>query len=401
MKSKNIIKKILILPNHQSHLSLALLCLAFISTPTFAEKTKISLKDGLKIKRDDTEFQFKARIMWDYDSFEGAHNEGKSSNDSELRHTRLTFQSEHNNEWEAKLQIDIDPADKVADSFTTSVADVYIQYIGWKDLDITIGKAKEPFGLETMTSSKDTTTIERSMASSAFSPGRNVGIGLSGEINQMTWALGLYEANEENEDQNNYAVTTRFTYTPWHNEHNNLLHLGLAGSIRDFDGEEYKIKERAEVHTADKIVTSAKILADQANLLGLEAAWVKGPFSLQAEYMTAAIKAEAEENANYTGYYLQASYFLTGESRLYEGGSFSEIKPHAKSGAWELAARYSVLDAEDNGSGVEATNVTFGINYYMNEYVRLMANYLNTELTGEDLDQDSGNALSLRLQYSF
>ena len=97
---------------------------------------------------------------------------------------------------------------------------------------------------------------------------------------------------------------------------------------------------------------------------------------------------------------MQSSYFLTGESRSYEKGRFGKIKPHAKSGAYELLARYSVLDAQDNNAGVEATNITLGINYYMNKQTRLMANYINTELSEKDSDEN-GNALSFRIQYSF
>ena len=222
-------------------------------------------------------------------------------------------------------------------------------------------------------------------------------MGLSGNTDQMTWAVGLYEVDEENKDHNHYAITGRLTYTPWYK--NGLLHLGIAGSMRDFGGEKYKIKERAEIHTADKIVKSAKIFADKVNLFGLETAWIKGQFSLQAEYMMAIINTETED-ANYAGYYLQSSYFLTGESRSYKKGRFGKIKPHNKSGANELLARYSVLDARDNDSGVEATNITLGINHYMNKQVRVMVNYIHTQLNEADSDEN-GNGLSFRMQYVF
>jgi len=385
-------------------LCFTLLYFSLLSTTVFAEGAKISLKgEGIKIKQGETQFQIKARMMWDYDTFDGIHNDGESGSDSELRHTRLTFKSKLNNALQAKLQIDFDQDDETTSSVETGVGDAYIQYTGWDYFWVTVGRAKEPFGLERMSSSRYITTIERSMATGAFAPGRNIGVGLSGNADNMTWAVGLYQVNEEDEEEenhNDYGITAQLTHTPWHG-HNNLLHLGIAGSVRNFGGKKYQIKERAEVHTAEKIVKSAKILADKVNLFGLEAAWVKGSFSLQTEYMMAVIKAETEaEDVNYAGYYLQSSYFLTGESRSYKKGRFGKIKPNAKSGAYELLARYSVLDAVDNNAGVEATNITLGINYYMNEQARLMANYINTELSGEDSDE-SGNAFSFRIQYSF
>lgn len=377
---------------------LGLTFLFLLSMTVKAEKVKVSLKEGLKVKHNDSEFQLQGRIMWDYDRFDKAFNEGESGYHSELRHTRLTFKSEFQKKWRAKLQIDIEQADDSTD-LTTGIADIYIQYVGWDHLEMTIGKTKEPFSLEQMTSSKDISVIERSMATSAFSPGRHVGVGLSHELDKMTWALGLYEA-EDDEESSHYALTGRLTYTPWSNQ-KHLLHLGLAGSLRELEGESYKIKEEAEVHTAKKVVTSGKTLADQVQLLGLEAAWVKGPLSLQAEYMTARIKAEIEEDASYAGYYLQASYFLTKESRPYKYGIFEQVKPNHSFGAWELVARYSVLDAQDNQKGVKAANITLGVNYFINDKVRLMANYIHTDLTEEEIEETQGHALSLRLQYRF
>ena len=206
----------------------------------------------------------------------------------------------------------------------------------------------------------------------------------------MIWTVGIYDISDT-EQQN--AITGRLTYKLW-----STFHLGIAGSIRDLDGEKYRLKQRAEVHTADKIVKSSKISADKVNLLGLEVAWFKDSFLIQTEYILAAIKSKNEENVNYAGYYLQGSYFLTGNAYSYKDGRFG--KPNVKSGAYELATRYSVLDAQDNDSGNKATNITFGINYYMNKQVRIMVNYIHTQLK-EDGSDENGNAVSFRMQYIF
>ena len=369
-------------------------------TPGFASAFPSSPIDSsnpdIEIKPDHFKLQLEGRMMWDSDIIDGIHHEGKSGSDLELRDAQLTLVSKLNKNWKTELQFNFDGKDEIV-----SIADANIKYTGWNALKLTVGKAKEPFGLEKLTSSSYLTMIEESMATEAFALSRNVGVNLSSDTdNKMLWNFGFYEIDNKDADHNPYAITGRLTYTPWH-QHDNLLHLGIAGSIRDLDGEKYQIEERAEVHLADKMVTSAKTAADQVNLFGLESAWIKGPFSLQIEYMVADIKAKmAANNAHYVGYYLQGSYFLTGESRSYEKGQFGKIKPRAKSGAWELTTRYSVLDAQDNHSGVKANNVTVGVNYYVNEQVRLMMNYINTELT-QIISSDTGNALSLRLQYDF
>jgi len=363
----------------------------------------------LKIGQVDTEFELGITLLWNYDYFNGANvNSGQKGNQwcssSELREASIALKNKLNADWQAKLKVTFnnegDPASEIDDA--------YIKFTGWNDGDLTIGKTKEPFGLEELTSSEDVTTIERSMTTHAFAPGRNPGLGLSGDISQFTWAIGVYKAIDRKAKGDTYALTSRLTCALWQHKRS-VLHLGIAGSVRDYGGEKYGIEERAEVHTAEKSVTSVKTLADKVTLLGLETAWVNGPFSLQAEYMTASMKAYIGRNATYAGYYLQGSYFLTGESRQYKKGTFGRIKPKAQYGALELMSRYSVLDAGDNNTdndprnstGVKAANFTFGVNYYINEQVRLATNYIKTKLTGDIKDdRDSASAISFRAQYS-
>ncbi|NJO14417.1 MAG: hypothetical protein HC877_01320 [Thioploca sp.] len=373
-------------------LSILLAIPIFVSAST-SNPVELGSK-SVKTRPNNFKLELEGRMMWDSDIVDGIHRGGQSGSDLELRDAQLTVVSKLNKDWKTELQFDFEGKEE-----RLSIADANIKYTGWKDLKLTVGKTKEPFGLEKLTSSSYLTMIEESMATEAFAPSRNLGISLSGDTSQLVWSLGLYDIDNNDTEHNLYAVTGRLTYAPWH-QHGNLLHLGIAGSIRDFDGEKYKIDERAEVHLADKIVTSAKTAANQVNLLGLEVAGVKGPFSLQVEYMLADINAESSANVNYTGYYLQGSYFLTGESRSYDQGEFGKIKPRAQSGAWELTTRYSVLDTQDNDSGVKATNVTVGMNYYVNQQVRLMMNYINTKLT-KAVSSDTGNAFSFRLQYDF
>jgi len=363
----------------------------------------------LKIGQVEPEFELGITLLWDYDYFNGANVKSTQKGNkwcsaSELRKASIALKSKLNRDWQAKLKVSFNDEGDTA----SEIDDAYMKFTGWSDACLTIGKAKEPFGLEELTSSEDVTTIERSMATHAFAPGRNPGLGLSGDISHLTWAIGVYKAMDRDDKGDTYALTSRLTFVPWQHKRN-LLHVGVAGSVRDYGGEKYGIEDHAEVHAAEKIVTSVKTLADKVSLLGFEAAWVNGPFSLQTEYMTASMRADIGHDATYAGYYFQGSYFLTGESRQYKKGAFDRIKPGARYGALELVSRYSVLDAEDNNTdqdphnsaGVKAANLTFGVNYYISEQVRLAANYIKTRLTGgiKD-DRDSANAISFRAQYS-
>ena len=364
-----------------------------IQLSTFLFFITVACVNAMEPKKEDpeqSELQIEGRMMWDSSIFNGVHHDGKWDREVELRDAQITFKSKLNKIWKMELQLDFDQDDEIF-----KVADANIQYIGWKELQLTLGREKEPFGLEQLTSSASLTFVEPAMTTEAFAPSRNNGMSLSWDADKMLWSVGLYNLDKEDTDRNHHALTGRWVYTPWH-RHNQVLHLGLAGSIRSLGGEKYHIAERAEVHTADKIVTSAKSFADQVKLLGLESAWVNGPFSVQGEYMMA--RVEAETRVSYIGYYLLGSYFLTGESRSYEKGRFGKVKSHASSGAWELTARYSVLDTQENGSGSKGTNITLGINYYVNAHIRLMVNNVYTQLTKKGLD-DTGQAFLLRIQY--
>ncbi len=51
------------------------------------------------------------------------------------------------------------------------------------------------------------------------------------------------------------------------------------------------------------------------------------------------------------------------------------------SGAWEVAARISSLDLDDDGTdGGELDDLTFGVNWYLNPNTRLMLDYILADL---------------------
>ena len=129
------------------------------------------------------------------------------------------------------------------------------------------------------------------------------------------------------------------------------------------------------------------------------------------------------------GFYLQAAYTLTGETRGYKGGSgaFAAIKPKNEGGAWEVVARYEDADIDIPGRSLSADleRMVLGVNWYVNKNVKFMLNYVDSEVDDcttstrsyalvdgtassetEDLsikkcNNDDGQAFSLRGQYVF
>ncbi len=145
------------------------------------------------------------------------------------------------------------------------------------------------------------------------------------------------------------------------------------------------------------------------NLAGAELAAVYGPFSLQGEYIHANVNRELAENLDFDGYYVYGSWFLTGESRNYrpDKGVFDVLVPkqafslnHGGLGAWELGVRFSSLDLTDeNINGGEERNLTVGLNWYPNQFLRFMANYVNVlDLEGGPHDGEEIDLFQVRAQ---
>ena len=115
-----------------------------------------------------------------------------------------------------------------------------------------------------------------------------------------------------------------------------------------------------------------------------ELAGVYGSFSLQSEYMHAFVRRKVAPDLDFSGWYLYGSWFPTGESRPYnlKTGSFGRIHPLHAWGAWELGLRFSSLNLSDRDiRGGQENDYTIGLNWYINPYIRFMANYILADVT--------------------
>ena len=111
---------------------------------------------------------------------------------------------------------------------------------------------------------------------------------------------------------------------------------------------------------------------------------------------------------------------LTGGSRSYKGsdGEFKRLKPANKFspgasggwGAWELAARYDHADMNSGDiNGGEVTAFTVALNWYVNETVRIMADYrtaIDVEprvglIANSSSDLEDIDTFTLRGQWAF
>ncbi|MDJ0806991.1 MAG: OprO/OprP family phosphate-selective porin [Gammaproteobacteria bacterium] len=323
---------------------------------------------------------------------------------TELRAARVSLKGSLAEDWKFKAQYDFAEND-------LSVKDVYLRYQGLRRLDaLTIGQFKEPFSLEEQTSSKHITFMERALPVDTFSPGRALGLGIDAHGKSWNLSAGLFAeavgdvpADEGNEG---WGMAVRGTWALIRGDRRSL-HLGAALENREPDDDgEVRYRAGPESHlTSVYLVNTGKIdEVENTRTLGLEAALVEGPFSLQGEYIRASVERDGGmPELDFNGWYIFGSWFLTGESRPYSAsdGAFDRVIPRGEWGAWELALRYSTLDLDDRDVlGGEANSTTLGLNWYINPRIRIMANYIRVESEREGVSDDP-DVFQLRSQLVF
>jgi len=381
---------------------------------------KTYFKEGLRFETLDKNFTFKlgTKIAFDAGSVHTNHDYedafGREEDGARFRLARVFAEGSVNQNVEYKWQYDF------AGGTNNKLKDLYIQFPKFCLGSLRVGQFKEPMGLEEVTSLSWNTFMERG-ASDRLTPARNIGVMVSNTCpsKRANWAAGIFR--EDGSDtgvdtgDGEYALTARFTGTPMMRDATHLLHLGVSGRSFAVHDNAYAITYTGET-TVSLVNNLAQfsVTADTANTAGLEAAWVNGPLSIQAEYMRTAVDRVDDTWCDLDGYYLFASYFLTGESRAYNptNGTFGRVKvarPMGKDGgcgAWEAAVRVSSLDLNSEsghssaggGDGGRVDSYTAGLNCYLNDYTKIMLNYIRIQPDDNQDGTSGADVLAMRLQ---
>ena len=361
---------------------------------------------GLRFQSQDGQFKYKigGRLMFDAAYYDNSGRE--LGNGTNVRRARMFIAGTLYKDWDFMGEYDFADND-------VSVKSAFIAYSGFENAYIQIGNFKEPFSLEELTSSKYITFMEPALPN-AFVQGRNLGIGLLTHGDNWTFGAGAFgegvDANRANDD--GYGFSSRITFAPIH-EQTKAVHVGLSSAFRTPTSETkitgFSTTPESNVTTVKTVDTGNITQVDNFTTLGVEGAVVLGPLSLQSEYIWSHVNREASiPDPEFQGFYVYASYFLTGENRVYsaKNGKFGRVKPEKNAGqggigAWEVAIRYSNIDLNGGGiTGGEEDNITVGLNWYVNPRVRFMANYIHID-TDQNAGNENSNAFQMRGQIDF
>jgi phosphate-selective porin OprO/OprP len=304
--------------------------------------------------------------------------------------------------------------------------EAYLAYVGFKPLTLTLGRHKAATGYNERVSSNDISFIERSLGhnvmSAPFSPPAN---GFSGKANGDHWSVdtgffyGDRTAGVVNLDESFYW-SGRVATAPI-NEKEEMVHFGLHANYL-FEPEQIlgarrtRFADRPEIRTDPTRWISARSQSalnnDEAWAYGLEVAgkyqnfWANGEYNLMGMNQNLiGAPGTGVPDGDFMSWYLQGGWIITGETKRYRmsKAAWSGVKPGQEfdlnAGGWgalELALRYSYADLNDNENlfvtdatgasqfvgfrGGQEQNWTVGVNWYVNENIRFMFNWINADI---------------------
>lgn len=346
------------------------------------------------------------------------------------------------------------------------IQEAWMQYTGFKPLRIKLGAFEPNIGLSAATSTSQMVFMERA---SPAEIARGVAAGDSRSALQITsngifgqgdsglaarwFAAGAVTGNTvstvnsaggfatqpfgEQEAVIGRLAIAPFSSTDWQ------AHLGVNAQYvfrpNDATGgtanPRYptQLRDRPELRIdGTRLIDTGAIDARHVTVYGGEAALGVHNFSVEGEYFKYKIdRRQATATAalgdpDFDGWYVQAAWVITGESRPYNASEARfdapkmayNFNPAAGTwGAWELGARYSDtnLNWHDGAAGGatptggirggEQKIATVGLNWYLNPSMRFMLDYSHVEidrLTGTGADQGQKfNTIALRSQLAF
>lgn len=387
-------------------------------------------KKGLVIKGPDGDFSIKlgGRMHADYTNHNGESDLASNRqpiNGTQIRRGRIALSGTVYKDFDYMIETDFA-------NDAVSVKDLFLVYHGFNaPLEFTVGHQKHAMSMEIQESSNDIMFTERSLVSALTVPffDRAIGANLKGFGDNWNVQGGIYgdamgssADNTGNDEGRGFGL--RGTWAPI-NEKGKVLHLGAnygyrkASDTEKSNSQDSRFRYRT-TNMSNLALVDANLTADMddVNTAIFELSGMYGPLSFQSEFAKSDVSRKSNPDVDFTAWYAQVGYTLTGESRTYKGsdGEFKRLSPKnnfslAKGtwGAWEIAGRYDSIDLEDGlVAGGEAKRMSVSLNWYLNEDVRVMAGYTRAfDLDGGALKKADGtyaddlDVYTIRTQWAF
>lgn len=318
---------------------------------------------------------------------------------------------------------------------SSSIVDAYIDLKFSPAATLRAGKVKGPVALERLQSGAAISFVERGFPTE-LAPNRDLGIQLQGELFKSTvsYTLGYYNGTADGRDitgtdsDNRKEVGARLFFEPFKNESG--VFQGLGFGVGGTHGTKH---QRGNADSPNNFLPRYRTPGQQTffqytntvfadgdhTRISPQAYFYRNAFGLLAEYIRSEQElttAAATDELENTAWQVATSYVLTGEDASFRGvvkpaNAFQVGGPGW--GAFELAARYGVLEIDDDAFSVgfasptasasEATSFGLGVNWYLNANVKIATTYTKTTFDdgAASGDREDEETVFTRLQLSF
>jgi len=306
------------------------------------------------------------------------------------------------------------------------IDDAYLDVRPWSFANLRVGKFKPPLGLERLRAASNLTFMERGLTSDLM-PSRDTGLecfgGLFGDAlaYQASLTNGTADAAHapDSPATNAKELAARVFAQPFKNSSLRGLEnlgFGFAGS---YAGSNPGIPVFRTAIGQEQFMSYRSAVAfdgEQSHLIP-QASYYLGPLGAYAEYAQTSqtvLAGGARARLTNRAWQAAASWVITGEAASYEGIiPRKAFDPRAGTwGAWEVAARLHQLQldpktfptfADPAVSASRATAYTLALNWYLNNFVRLAANYEQTWFAGGSVagNRPIERVLGARAQLAF
>lgn len=373
---------------------------AVTTTPAAAEDGVSSGSDGITLKaaNGDVELTLGGRLHLDAVTYDF---DGDQRTDADIRRARFELSGKLGDHVRFRVDREF--------GLNPGWRNVWLAVRPTEDIEVKAGNFIVPFSMEELQSSNRSPLMERSLVT-ALAPGFS--IGGAGQYSRRNWtaSVGYFGDALDSEDgrgeQRGKGFAGRVTVAPFLGK-KQFLHLGAAIERRDLDRyDKLSFNAKPGSALAPTLITSGVILdADCLTNLGAEAAFSTGPLLLQGQYLKSKIDRSLLGDLDFGAWYAQASFVVTGERYDYarRSGTIEGINLRPKKSAVELAARFSRLDLDNSSMDRgRAQTITLGANWYLNQNVRVMANYARSSVKGRAMpDGIQSHLVAGRFQLNF
>jgi phosphate-selective porin OprO and OprP len=370
--------------------------------------------------------ELRARFAVDRSDSDASTADPVETSTVDLGTRRLGVSGEIRNAVDFQIEAELDDDDPWRD--------VYADFKSFAFARVRGGKFKIPFSLDENTGASRLDFMFRSLAATHLAPGRDIGAMVHGRVVKglLRYEAGVFEHDGKNARTNNpekvfggQTTAVRVAVEPLRNTKDAVGDLTLGVAFTRGDVPEGIGGIRGHTAMQQNFFSAANyIVSGPRRRLGVEMEFLPGPASVKMEWMRLETerRGQSVEDTDLSplvgeGWYLSGTYAITGEKKsrvhrpkkpLFQGGY----------GAVEVGARIESLRFKSGASGEAPSTspradvivgnrdqvMTVGVNWYINRFFKIQANFIREKLDdpsqGPLPSKASFNTKAIRLQFA-